>query len=61
MSRKVAFRQADTERAIRAATRAGLKVVGVRPDGTILTVREGEPSPLPPVEPVAPRRKVVLL
>ena len=62
MSRKVAFRQTDTERAIRAAERVGLKVVAIRPDGTIITMRPGEPSPLSPIEaPVAPERKIVLL
>ncbi|MEY9885560.1 hypothetical protein ABIA43_007094 [Bradyrhizobium sp. USDA 328] len=35
--------QRAIERAIRAALSAGLKVVGVRPDGTVLTETTGKP------------------
>lgn len=49
MSARAAFRQSDMTRAIRAAEKAGLRVAGVRADGTVITYKDGE-SPLLAVE-----------
>lgn len=50
MPRQNPYTQRAIERAIKAALAAGLRVTGVRPDGTVLTeAREkvtGHPSPL---------------
>lgn len=43
MPRQNPYTQRAIERAIRAAMAAGLKVVGVKPDGTILT--DGRDNP----------------
>jgi hypothetical protein len=40
-------------RAIKAAEQAGLRIAGVRADGTVITYKEGE-SPLLPVEAAKP-------
>lgn len=48
MSRAIPFTQAKVTRAIAAARKAGLRVVGIRPDGTVL-VQEGD-APIVPVE-----------
>lgn len=44
MSRAARFRQADLERAIRAAQKAGLSIAGIAPDGTIVV---GKPMDKP--------------
>jgi hypothetical protein len=36
MTRAIAFTQASLRRAIEAARKAGLRVTGIRPDGTLL-------------------------
>lgn len=46
MSRAIPFTQAKVTRAIAAAKKAGLRVVGIRPDGTVL-VQEGD-APIVP-------------
>jgi hypothetical protein len=46
MSRAIPFTQAKVTRAIAAAQKAGLRVVGIRPDGTVL-VQEGD-APIVP-------------
>ena len=43
MTRPLPFTQAGLKRAIRAARNAGLRVVGIRPDGTFL-VNDGDNS-----------------
>ena len=45
MSRRVAFRQADIVRAVKAATKAGLAIGGLRiaPDGAIELLRDAPP------------------
>ena len=48
MTRAVPFTQAKVRRAIAAAKGAGLRVVGIRPDGTVL-VQEGD-APIVPAE-----------
>jgi hypothetical protein len=46
MTRQNPYTQRMIERAIKAAMSAGLAVVGVRPDGTVLTEsRENRPAP----------------
>lgn len=42
MSRGARFRQADLERAIRAAQKAGLPIVGVRADGMVVVKNDGD-------------------
>lgn len=45
MTRQNPYTQRAIARAIKAAMAAGLKVVGVRPDGTVLTeMRDNEPT-----------------
>ena len=46
-SRQNPYTQRAIERAIRAAMAAGLKVIGVRPDGTVLTDGRDVPTPHP--------------
>jgi hypothetical protein len=48
MSRAIPFTQAKVTRAIAAARKAGLRVIGIKPDGTVL-VQEGD-APIVPVE-----------
>ena len=45
MSRRVTFRQADVTRAVRAATKAGLAIGGLRitPDGAIEVLQAAAP------------------
>lgn len=45
MTAKAAVRQAEIERAIRAAQRLGLRIAGVRPDGTVI-ISDGETPPI---------------
>ena len=47
MTRALPFTQAGLQRAIRAARNAGLRVIGIRPDGTLI-VNDGD-SPAPEV------------
>jgi hypothetical protein len=55
-------RQTEITRAIKAAQRAGLKVVGVRPDGTVLTASQDDARPELDASrpPVAMKRKIEL-
>ena len=48
------YTQRAIERAIKAALGAGLKVIGVRPDGTVLTEDKGAAAPISPL--TAPRK-----
>jgi hypothetical protein len=41
MTRAIPFTQAKVTRAIAAAQKAGLRVIGIKPDGTVL-VQEGD-------------------
>jgi len=57
MTRQNPYTQRAIERAIKAALAAGLRVVGVRPDGTVLTeLRENEPAP--PLRPLTGQPKL---
>lgn len=47
MTRQNPYTQRAIERAIRAALCAGLRVTGVRPDGTVLTEAGDRPAPTP--------------
>lgn len=47
MSRPAPFRQADVERAIKAARAAGLCVTGIRVDGTVITSEAEATQALP--------------
>jgi hypothetical protein len=49
------YTQRAIERAIKAALGAGLRVVGVRPDGTVLTEAAGETPAAPLTVPRKPR------
>jgi hypothetical protein len=42
VTKPLPFTQASVRRAIRAAQSAGLRVVGIRPDGTVLTQSTSE-------------------
>lgn len=42
MTRALPFTQASLMRRITAAQKAGLRVTGIAPDGTVLTVQDGE-------------------
>ena len=42
MTRRLPFSQASLRRAIAAARKEGLRVVGIRPDGTLITANVGE-------------------
>lgn len=61
MTKPARIRQIDITRAIRAATAAGLKVVAVKPDGTVLTASQDERTPefSPPPPPVDRKRVIV--
>jgi hypothetical protein len=48
MTRRATPPQAAFERAIKAAHKQGLRVVGIRPDGTVLTAEANDPHPLIP-------------
>lgn len=58
MTRVISFTQASLRRAIEAARKAGLRVIGIRPDGTLL-VEEGS-SPQPNEKAVEREREIVL-
>lgn len=58
MTRVISFTQASLRRAIEAARKAGLRVIGIRPDGTRL-VEEGS-SPQPNEKAVEREREIVL-
>lgn len=48
MTRRASFTQSQVRRLIQAARREGLKIAGLRPDGTVI-VYEGD-NPLVPVD-----------
>jgi hypothetical protein len=58
VSRAIAFTQAGLRRAIEAARKAGLRVTGIRPDGTLLVEDRDNSQPVDPA--VERTRKVVL-
>ena len=58
MTRKVSFTQASLRRAIEAARKAGLRVTGIRPDGTL--VLEDRSNPQSEQKAVEQERKIVL-
>lgn len=45
MSRPLPYTQASVRCRIQAAIKAGLRVTGIAPDGTVLTVEKTEPCP----------------
>jgi hypothetical protein len=49
MTKRVAFTRAQVRRIIQAIRREGLRVAGVKPDGTIVVYDGGE-NPLAPVD-----------
>lgn len=49
MTVKAKATQADIKRAICAARASGLRVLAVRPDGTVITGEPSDPHPLVPV------------
>ena len=52
MTEKMPFTQARVQRAIAAAQRMGLRVIGITTEGTVLTDNGGgQPHPLIPQEP----------
>ena len=62
MTTRLPFTQASLRRAIAAARKEGLRVAGIRPDGTLITVNAGENPPndvagLAPAVESAPRSK----
>ena len=58
MTRKVSFTQASLRRAIEAARKAGLRVTGIRPDGTL--VLEDGSNPQSEEKAVEREREIVL-
>jgi hypothetical protein len=56
MTRPIPFTKAHLRRAIEAAREAGLRVTGIRPDGTLIV----DDNPQAPDKPVEPGREVVL-
>jgi hypothetical protein len=44
VTRALPFTQASLRRAIAAARKEGLRVAGIRPDGTLITVNAGDNS-----------------
>jgi hypothetical protein len=49
MTKRAAFTQAQVRRIIQAARREGLRVAGIKPDGTVV-VFDGAGNPLAPVD-----------
>jgi hypothetical protein len=49
MKKRVAFTQAQVRRIIQATRREGLRVAGIKPDGTVVVYDSGE-NPLAPVD-----------
>jgi hypothetical protein len=45
MTRAIRFTQASLRRAIEAARKAGLRVTGIRPDGTLMLAERDCPQP----------------
>ena len=61
MTRSVRFTQASLRRAIEAARKSGLRVTGIRPDGTLVVVEQQDQKDNPqPTEPLENEREVVL-
>lgn len=50
MTKALPFTQATVRRAIAAAHRSGLRVVGIRPDGTVIVDGGENPHPLIPAD-----------
>jgi hypothetical protein len=62
MTQRLPFTQASLRRVIAAARKEGLRVAGIRPDGTLITVNAGENpaidvAGLAPTAESAPRSK----
>ena len=57
MTRAIRFTQASLKRAIEAARKAGLRVTGIKPDGTLIVDDENNPQETGPLE---KKREVVL-
>jgi hypothetical protein len=49
VTQRLPFTQATVRRAIVAARKEGLRVIGIRRDGTLLTAEASEPHPLVPL------------
>jgi hypothetical protein len=56
MTRAIPFTKARLRRAIEAAREGGLRVTGIRPDGTLIVDENSQP----PEKPVEQERQVVL-
>jgi hypothetical protein len=56
MTRAIPFTKARLRRAIEAAREAGLRVTGIRPDGTLIV----DDNPQAPEKPVEQEHEVVL-
>jgi Mrp family chromosome partitioning ATPase len=50
MTRPVSFTQTSVRRAIAAAQKAGLQVIGIRSDGTVLVAKTTNPQTDKPIE-----------
>jgi Mrp family chromosome partitioning ATPase len=50
MTRPVSFTQTSVRRAIAAAQKAGLQVIGIRSDGTVLVANTTNPQTDKPIE-----------
>ena len=50
MTRPLPFTQASVRRAIAAAQKGGLRVTGIKPDGTIIVENDAQPPEKPPEE-----------
>jgi hypothetical protein len=59
MTRAIPFTRARLRRAIKAAQEAGLRVTGIRSDGT-LVIDDKADSPQPPLEALEAEREIVL-
>ena len=46
MTQRLPFTQASLRRAIAAARKEGLRIAGIRPDGTVITAIAGENPPI---------------
>jgi len=61
MTRAIPFTQATLRRAIAAARKAGLRVVGIRPDGTVIVEDPADMNDSPgPNDALERERKIVL-
>ncbi len=60
MTRALPFTQAGLRRAIEAARKAGLRVTGIRPDGTLIVEEQNQQVTAPATAPLEDEQEVVL-